>query len=237
MRFQLVEPGEFAMGSENGEPDERPVHPREIDKGFCLGTVEVTRKQWDRVMGEEPDPRIDPDLPAGGVSFEEAQLFVERLNELEGARVFRLPTEVEWEYAARAGTTTEYSFGDDPALLPEHGNCLSRDGPSDQEDGPAPVGSFRANPWGVYDLHGNLQEWVADPYGPYPGGDLTVSLEELTTEDRLRRGGSYDSDPSNCRSAARNKFSRQRNDVRNGLRIVREALGSTPVRASNPSAF
>lgn len=224
MRFGWVAPGAFSMGSEEGEPDERPVHSAKIERAYCLGTFEVTWKQWWRVMGEEPDPEIDPDLPVGGVSFEDAQVFVDRLDALEGKDVFGLPTEVQWEYAARAGTTTEYSFGDDPAELPRYGNCRSPSGTSDLADGPARVGSYRANPWGFYDLHGNLQEWVSDPYEPYPGGELTVTMEELEKEDRLRRGGDFWSSLANCRSAARNEFSRDRKDRRNGLRIVRTAV-------------
>jgi formylglycine-generating enzyme required for sulfatase activity len=220
MRFVLIEPGSFEMGSDEGEEDERPRHRVEIQRPFCLGMFEVTRRQWWRVMGEEPDPEIDPDLPANRVSFPEARELLRRLNQEEGSHVFRLPTEEEWEYAARAGTTTAYSFGDDPADLPTYGNCLSPDAEDDHQDRTAPVGSFKPNPWGLRDVHGNVQEWVAGPYAPYPGGVLELDLPQL--DNRVRRGGSYGNKPEKCRSAARNSFTSDMSYVLNGLRIARD---------------
>ena len=223
MRFVRVEPGSFWMGSEEGEEDEQPKHRVDIPEPLCVGKFEVTRRQWWQVMDEDPDPGVDPDLPMRRVSLPEALDFVGRLNEAEGSRVFRLPTEEEWEYAARAGTPTAYSFGDDPAELPEHGNCLSPETGDDSRDRTAPVGSFEPNRWGLYDVHGNVQEWVGSPYEPYPGGG-PLELERHQLDNRVRRGGSYDSDPDNCRSAARNPFTSDRSDLRNGLRVVREPV-------------
>jgi len=220
MRFVLVEPGSFWMGSEDGEDHERPRHRVDIDEPFCLGMFEVTRRQGWQVMDEEPEPEIDPDLPMNRVSFPETQDLLARLNEQESSQVFRLPTEQEWEYAARAGSTTAYSFGDDPAELPKYGNCLSPEGEDDRQDRTAPVGSFKPNPWGLYDVHGNVHEWVADPYTQYPGSPQ--GIEAFPPNKGVRRGGSYNNDPENCRSAARNEYRLDWGDLRNGLRIVRE---------------
>jgi len=226
MRFVRIQPGAFRMGSTDGDPDERPRHRVAIEEPFCLGMFEVTRRQWQQVMegsGDEAEEAStpNPELPVARVNLYEAWEFVARLNAQEGAVVFRLPTEAEWEYATRAGTTTAYSFGDDPADLPRYGNCRSPEqGPFDGSDRTAPVGSFEPNLWGLYDLHGNVQEWVAGNYDAYPGADPSSLAADL--EDAPRRGGSFDSDPERCRSAARNPFAPGRNDLRNGLRIVRE---------------
>jgi formylglycine-generating enzyme required for sulfatase activity len=216
-----IEPGSFDMGSEEGDEDERPVHRVTISEPFCLGRYEVTQEQWRAVMGPESDPSsfTGDHRPVEGVSWNQVQGFLAALNRRVVGTPFRLPTEAEWEYAARAGTATAYSFGDDPAELYRHGNCLS----DDEEDGydrTAPVGSFAPNPWGLYDLHGNVSEWVADRYGPYPAGPAEDPTGPTTGEERVRRGGSHENSPENCRSATRNHSEPGRHSQTVGFRLA-----------------
>ena len=166
MEFVWIEPGVFQMGSDTGRKDESPVHEVEISRGFWLGKYEVTQEQWKSVMDEEPwsgRARVEsnPSHPAVIISWDEVQEFIRRINEDAGEELYRLPTEAEWEYACRAGTQTRWSFGDDESLLPDyawyHGNNYFTKGAKT-------VGTKRPNPWGLYDMHGNVWEWVQDWY-------------------------------------------------------------------------
>ena len=145
-----------------------PRHRVTLTKSFHLGRTEVTQGQWKAVMGTTPwkgKPRLKEgdNYPATHVSWDDAVEFCKKLSEKEGVE-YRLPTEAEWEYACRAGTTTLYSFGDDEAQLEYYENA---DGVLRQ------VGQKKPNPWGLYDMHTNLDEWVQDRYGEYPSGDVT----------------------------------------------------------------
>lgn len=185
MEFLAIPAGTFTMGASDSEreadADEKPAHRVTISKPFLLGRFEVTQAQWQAVMGSSPyerdlGARSNPyfELPGMAervrkpqnpvtVSWNEAQQFLRRLNEKEGQRRYRLPTEAEWEYAARAGTTTAYSFGNERSQLDRyawHGEDFATGAPH-------PVGQKLPNPWGLYDVHGNVWEWVQDNYGPY----------------------------------------------------------------------
>jgi formylglycine-generating enzyme required for sulfatase activity len=121
MEFVLIHAGEFLMGSNDGYNDEQPVHTVCISKPFYLGQYEVTQGQWQAIVGNNPSRfKGDVKLPVESVSWEDVQEFIRRLNAREGGSRYRLPTEAEWEYAARAGTTTHYSFGDDPGRLGDY---------------------------------------------------------------------------------------------------------------------
>lgn len=229
MAFVEIRPSSFRMGSDKGDPEgdsnELPAHQVSIGEPFCLGTFEVTVEQWERVMGSSEEDGGEGagrlDLPAAGISWEDAQRFVGRLARRDPQGGYRLPTEAEWEYAARAGTTTAWSFGDDPADLHRYGNCRADlEGPGDGFEGLAPVGSFRPNPWGLYDLYGNVSEWVADEYALYPGSPADAPPEGR----RLRRGGSFDNSPQSCRSASRSDVVPDRRFHDSGLRLVRAVL-------------
>jgi hypothetical protein len=213
--FVRVEPGRLTLAPEPGEP------PREIvvDRPFCMSAFETTQGQWNAAVGAEGNPSryAGDDLPVDGVIFDEARAFVRRLNERAGSPRFRLPTDAEWEYAARAGTTTAYSFGDDPAHLFEHGNCLGREGTGDGFEATAPVGSFAPNPWGLYDVHGNVWEWVEAGAGSAGAAD-----PETGRPRRIKHGGSYENQPDRCRSDARLEADPDRRDSANGFRIVQE---------------
>src|SRR5215510_10432312 len=121
MEFALIPAGTFTMGSDTGDPDERPVHQVTISKAFYMGKYEVTQGQWQTVMGTNPSALPgDANRPVDQVSWNEAQTFISKLNAMEGVQLYRLPTEAEWEYAARAGSTTIFSFGNDPKNLGEY---------------------------------------------------------------------------------------------------------------------
>jgi formylglycine-generating enzyme required for sulfatase activity len=204
-----VKPGTFTMGSptsETGLGFFETQHQVTLTDGFYLGKYEVTQAQWERVMGSNPSYFKGADKPAEQVSWNDAVDFCNKLTEMEknAGRVphgmsYQLPTEAQWEYACRAGTTTKYSWGNDidPKLANYRDSGLSKT---------RAVGSYRTNPWGFYDMHGNVGEWCADGYGKYPTGSVTdpIGLESISpSQRRVTRGGSWDNYGPNLRSAKR----------------------------------
>ena len=239
-------PGSFVMGSPRSEPERRfgedPVEVT-LSRGFWTATYEATQGQWKRVMGKLPGPPTEElpegdDYPVGNVNFAEAEAFCEKLTEL-GRRSgelppdweFRLPTEAQWEYACRAGTTTATSFGD--AISSRQANFKGRPY-NGAEAGPslnraAKVGSYPANPWGLHDMHGNTFEWCRDWFhDKLPGGvdpDLhdaraTASLNRDGSASRARRGGCWADEGWPCRSAFRVRFEPERRYDHIGFRVV-----------------
>jgi len=201
MEFVLIQPGEFDMGSPVNETgrydDEGPVHHVTISKAFYLGKYEVTQKQWHEVMGDNPSYYKGDDLPVENVSWDDVQEFIKKFNKKENTQKYRLPSEAEWEYAARAGTTTRYSFGDDDSKLGEYGWYSENSG-----DKIHPVGKKGANPWGLYDVHGNVWEWVQDTWhDTYIGAPDDGSAWEDGGDFRVLRGGSWFCLAGSCRSA------------------------------------
>ena len=143
------------MGSDAGGSREQSAHRIEISQAFYLGKYEVTQAQWKDVMGKNPSGFKGDNRPVEEVSWEDVQEFIRRLNAREQGVTYRLPTEAEWEYAARAGSTTAYSFGDDTLQLGEYAWYW------ENADGTThPVGQLKPNAWGLYDMHGNVWEWV-----------------------------------------------------------------------------
>ena len=223
MVFVWIRPGSFLMGSPPSEPrrgsDEGPQHEVTISKGFYLGQYEVTQEQWDAVLGTAPwlSPRdrglesgtqVGPDYPAVHLSWNDVQAFVQRLNTVAGDSLYRPPTEGEWEYACRAGTTTRWSFGDEESQLKDY--AWYQDSATDiGENHPHKGGSKLPNPWGLFDMHGNVWEWCRDWHGSYssdPEVDPLGPSEPLAPEVskfRVLRGGRYDSSAEDTRSAAR----------------------------------
>lgn len=215
LHMERIPSGSIVMGSDG----EGPLRGVAIES-LCMGAYEVTEEQWWRIMEPDAEPPENPDLPVSGVSREEALTFIRRLNDQLGGEYFRLPTEAEWEYAARAGTTTDYFFGDDLSLLPDYGNCLSNEETGeDGHDGPIPVGALRPNEWGLYDIHGNVSEWVSDDWLP---------SEPDAEVEGTRRGGSHASSPDNCRSAKPSRVLPARAQASTGLRLVREPAKTSP---------
>ena len=222
MEFVWVPAGEFRMGSSSGlsGDDEKPVTRVRISRGFYLGKYEVTQGQWEAVMGTNPShfSNCGGNCPVEQVSWDDVQAFVRKLNASEGGRRYRLPTEAEWEYGARAGSTTKYSWGDE--IGHNRANC---DGCGSQWDDEktAPVGSFSPNAWGLYDMHGNVWEWVGDWYGAYPGGAVTDPVGPGSGSDRVDRGGSWLNSARLCRSANRGGGSPGYRALNLGFRLLR----------------
>ena len=199
MEFVKIPAGEFMMGSNYGS-DEDPVHKVTIEEPYYLGKFEVTQEQWREVMGNNPSSFEGDSHPVESVSWDDVQEFIEKLNELEGTNKYRLPSEAEWEYACRAGTTTSYSFGDDNSKLGDYAWYDKNSG-----DKTHLVGQKKPNPWGLYDMHGNVWEWHQDEWhSDYDGAPLDGSAwEDGSSSSRVLRGGSWFSFAGYCRSANR----------------------------------
>ena len=217
MEFVLIPAGTFVMGSNDGNDDEKPMRQVTISQPFYLGKYQVTQAQWEAVMGNNPsDLQGDANLPVEYILWQDAQDFIKKLNDRAGSDIYRLPTEAEWEYAARAGTTTAYSFGDDPGLLDQHGwHTGNSDGKTH------PVGQLKPNPWGLYDMHGNVWEWVADWVETYPSALQTDPRGPQNGVYRVARGGSVFSSPEALRSAIRDGVEPERRFADLGFRCVR----------------
>jgi formylglycine-generating enzyme required for sulfatase activity len=219
MEFVKIPPGEFEMGSPSDEEgrwdEEGPIHEVTIEKAYYLGTYEVTQEQWVEVMGNNPSEFEGDNNPVESVSWDDVQEFVEKLNELEGTDKYRLPSEAEWEYACRAGTTTRYSFGDGESDLGDYawysGYKTYEEWEKNMDEilkeGSAhPVGQKKPNPWGLYDMHGNVCEWCQDEWhDSYDGAPADGSAwEDGSSSSRVIRGGNWILNAGYCRSAARN---------------------------------
>ncbi|NJL60112.1 MAG: formylglycine-generating enzyme family protein [Desulfobacteraceae bacterium] len=210
MKFVKIPAGTFTMGSpkdESGRDDDETQHEVTISKPFFMQTTEVTQGQWKAVMGNNPSNFKDcgDNCPVEQVSWNNIQDFIKKLNQ-KGEGTYRLPTEAEWEYAARAGTTTSFAFG----------KCLSTDQANYDGNNPlsgcpkgqyrqktVPVGSFDPNAWGLYDMHGNVWEWCADWKGDYPSSAVTDPIGAENGSYRVLRGGGWYYFARDCRSAYR----------------------------------
>jgi len=204
MKFRKIPAGKFTMGSPENEreraSDEGPQHLVTITNPFYLGVYEVTQAQWKAVMGNNPSHFKDcgDDCPVEMVSWNDAQEFIKKLNQIEGSNKYRLPTEAEWEYACRAGTTTRFSFGDDDAVLSQYAWYSVNSGKRTH-----PAGQKKPNAWGLYDMYGNVWEWVHDWFGNYPSASVTDPAGPSSGAYRVFRGGSWLYEPGYVRSAFR----------------------------------
>ena len=230
MEFVWIEPGLFQMGSPCPEPgrdsDEGPVHEVEISKGFWLGTYEITQRQWAVVMGTTPWSRWivgeGSSHPAVGISWYNVQEFIDRLNAAAGEALYRLPTEAEWEYACRAGTQTRWSFGDNESQLRHY--AWYRDNATDVREGYGhAVGTKSPNLWGLYDMHGNVHEWVQDWYDfdYYNRSPLVDPLGPSSGYFRVIRGGYFNYHALGVRSAYRTGRSPDESSPYIGGRLLR----------------
>ena len=181
------------------EYPQRAVH---ISRPFLLGKYPVTQAQWQAVMGDNPSRVRGADLPVDRVSWFDAQAFIRKLNQREGHNRYRLPTEAEWEYACRAGTTGVFCCGDDVSALGDHAWYDANSG-----GGPHPVGRRKPNAWGLCDMHGNVEEWVADWIGKYRVRSVTDPKGPSGGECRVFRGGNWECGFQFCRSSKRSAMS------------------------------
>jgi Uncharacterized conserved protein len=222
MEFVLIPAGEFMMGSLLEEQDsysnEYPVHEVSIKNSFYIGKHPVTQAEWRTIMRDNPSTFIMGDRPVESVSWGDVQEFIARLNEKEGSNRYRLPSEAEWEYACRAGTQTKYSFGDNKEKLNEYAWYNQNSGSETH-----PIGRKKPNSWSLYDMHGNVWEWVQDSWhNNYKGAPSDGSAWEDGGSFRVSRGGSWYRDSKSCRSADRDwhKPGYRGSDL--GFRLLRE---------------
>jgi uncharacterized protein (TIGR02996 family) len=253
MQFALIPAGTFLMGSpedeEGREEDEGPQHEVTLSRPFWLRVHPVTQAQYEQVMGTNPswfssqgpgnakvEKQDTRSFPVEQVSWEDAAAFCrtlsERAAEQEHRRVYRLPTEAEWEYACRGGiSSTPFSFGHSPSLTQANfdgtdpgGGAAA--GPSPRR--PTPVGSYPPNAFGLFDMHGNVWEWCADRDEPYPYGAITDPTGRSKGSCRVIRGGAWSHSGWNCRAAARSRCEPARRDCDLGFRVACGFPSSVP---------
>jgi len=228
-KFVLIPAGTFTMGSPAGEPgrrDDENRHEVTISKSFYMQTTTVTQRQWQKVMGSNPSnfKACGDDCPVENISWNDIQNFIRKLNQQEGTDKYRLPMEAEWEYAARAGTTTPFHTG----------NCLSTDQANYNGNHPLSgcpkgeyrgktvrVGSFAPSAWGLFDMHANVWEWVQDWYGAYPSDRVIDPTGPSSGSMRVIRGGSWYNYAYYCRSAFRGFNNPDEGGSYVGFRLVR----------------
>jgi formylglycine-generating enzyme len=196
-----------------------------LTKGYYLQTTQVTQGQWRAVMDDNPSWFQDggDTCPVESVSWDDAQEFIQKLNQRGDRITYGLPTEAQWEYAARTGTTTPFYFGDQ--LSTDQANYdgnhpMPGGSKGEYRKKTVPVGSFPSNARGLYDMHGNVHEWCQDWYGEYPSGSLTDPTGPSSGASRVGRGGSWFSSARYCRSARRSSRHPDARDNYLGLRLA-----------------
>ena len=208
-----IQPGSFNMGATNGDSSEQPVHRVTIGYSFYLGKYEVSQSQWQAVMGNNPSNFKDcGSCPAEKISWSAAQKFIQLLNQLKDPYIYRLPTEAEWEYACRAGTTGDYSGNlNEVAWYFENSDSKTH-----------PVGGKRLNPWGLADMHGNVWEWCEDWFHDNYSGAPNDGSAWLSGggKGRILRGGSWHSFAVNVRAAYRLWSAPEDPDRTTGFRVA-----------------
>ena len=236
MEMVWIPPGMFWMGSPDTDgmavEGEKPQHQVTISKGFYLAKYELTQGQYESVMGPflgsmpQMYYRRTAQHALVGIAWQDVQSFIARLNKAEQAQVYRLPTEAEWEYACRAGTTTPWFFGEGESQLGEYAWYKGNESePSDWNGEGWNVrvgGQKKPNPWGLYDMYGNVAEWVQDRSGPYVSGPQVDLAGPPTGKVRVLRGGSYLGRADQLRSASRGHYKWDAGDGIFGARLVRQ---------------
>jgi formylglycine-generating enzyme required for sulfatase activity len=232
MKFVLIQPGKFMMGSNlspteikdkyGGEAkwysDETPQHEVTITRPYYIQTTEVTQGQWKAVMGFNPSglKNCGKNCPVEKVSWHDVEEFIKRLNQKEEADTYRLPTEAEWEYACRAGSVTEFCFGEEKNKLDYYAWHNSN-----SDDWTHHVHRKRPNAWGIYDMHGNVWEWCQDWYSDYPSEAVTDPIGPSSGSHRVSRGGSWRSAAMFCRSPHRYGVDPSYRRPNRGFRLVK----------------
>ena len=228
MTFKLIKAGTFMMGSpsnESGRGSDEKQHNVTLTKGFYMQTTEITQGQWEAIMGTNPSnfSSCGVNCPVEKISWNDVQDFIEKLNTKEGTTKYRLPTEAEWEYSARAGSQTAFANGGiqeincelDPNLNAMGWYCGNANGKTH------PVAQKQANNWGLYDMHGNVNEWCQDWYDTYPSSDVVDPVGSSSGSIRVIRGGGWGSGAQYCRSANRLSSSPGNRSSSLGARLLR----------------
>lgn len=226
MRFQKIPAGEFVMGSPGSEPGretQERQHRVRLTGSFWLGTFEVTQREWRLITGSAPSHFDDGNnlRPVENVTWYDVQRFLEELGRRSSGSRFRLPTEAEWEYACRAGTTTAYAFG--PVL--EHAQANFAESPERAAAGEGTtlgVGSFPPNAWGLHDMHGNVWEWTSDEFCPYAGEPASDPRPACGASLKVIRGGSFYFGADSARCGLRYTHDPGDRGFSLGFRVVRE---------------
>jgi len=216
MEFVCIQGGTFEMGDTFGDggSDEKPVHSVTLSD-FCIGKVEVTQAQWEKVMGSNPSNFKGNDRPVEQVSWDDVQGFLQKLNQKSGKK-YRLPTEAEWEYAARSGGKQEKWAG--TSNENQLGNYAWYNANSGSQT--HPVGQKQPNGLGLYDMSGNVWEWCQDWYGSYSASAQRDPQGPSSGSIRVSRGGSWGNDPRDVRSASRRRWNPGRRYDNLGFRLV-----------------
>jgi len=222
LEMVLIPAGKFMMGSpkkETGRSYDETQHEVTLTKPYYMGKYEVTQEQWEAVMGDNPSDTKEAKYPVTDVSWNDCKKFKKFIKKLNAKTSggYRLPTEAEWEYACRAGTTTAYYFGD--KITPKDANYYDSG-----IDKPIEVGSYKPNAFGLYDMHGNVFEWCEDWYGDYPEGSVIDPKGPAKGSSRVLRGGSFNVDESKDRSSFRNYILLPYRFDGYGFRLARTAL-------------
>jgi len=213
----LIPAGKFMMGSPKDEKDRsfnEDQHEVTISKPYYIGKYEVTQEQWESIMGNNPSDTKGAKLPVTDVSWNDCQAFIKKLNEKTKGG-YRLPTEAEWEYSCRAGTKTAYSFGDTITPKDDANYAESKIGK------PVAVGSYKANAFGLYDMHGNVYEWCEDWKADYTKDPVADPKGPNSGKYRVLRGGSFDYVARYTRSADRFNLTPDDRDLNNGFRLAK----------------
>ena len=238
--FKLIPEGTFTMGSPTsepgrgmpwieGNPNAETQHQVTLTQSFYMQTTEVTQGQWKKVMGNNPsgiEYHCGDDCPVDQISWDDAQSFIKKLNELEKTDKYRLPTEAEWEYACRAGSTTAFYNGHitKPNGVDPNLDKIGWYDKNESDTMMSPVAQKTANAWGLYDMSGNAQEWCQDWLDPYPSGPVIdpKGPSSSSVGSRVLRGGGYPFPAGYARSAARYGSMQDYPMLTEGLRLVRE---------------
>lgn len=214
----LIKKGAFNMGSleGQGEEDEGPRHEVTISKNFYMGTYEITQAQFEEVMGYNPSKFVGENNPVDSVSYKESLEFIEKLNEITGKK-FSLPTEAQWEYACNCDINTSWFYGskENESELESYAWIYSN-----SEGKPHEVGTKKANPWGLYDMYGNVQEWCNDWYeNPYALNTKKDPMGPESGSSRVIRGGAWGDYINTVRTTYRNASGEENKNNGTGFRI------------------
>jgi formylglycine-generating enzyme required for sulfatase activity len=235
MEFASIPAGKFLMGSPKTEKERDPdetQHEVTLTQGFRMGVHEVTQAQYEQVMGKNPSFSKGATLPVEQVSYDDALAFCKKLSDLPAEKAaghkYRLPTEAEWEYCCRAGTSTPFHFGNE--LNGTQANCDGTTPYGTTQNGPfhrktTPVGSYPPNAWGLYDMQGNVWEWCADRYSDYTERPVTNPLGSEVGSICVVRGGSWLDVAADCRSANRIRLDPSFRNYGLGFRLALSSSG------------
>jgi formylglycine-generating enzyme required for sulfatase activity len=245
MEFVWIEPGTFTMGSTQEQEqqlrgtgewigwfaNEQPAHQVTISRGFWLGKYEIEQRHWKAVMETNPSYSKGENRPVDGISWDDVQEFIYLLNVEADETLYRLPSEAEWEYACRAGTSGLWSFGNDASLLGDYAWYYDNNSPSGTKE----IGTKLPNPWGLYDMYGNVWEWCQDKWGEgYYASSPDIDPTGPTTGlDRVIRGGHFFGFARGVRPAVRDFYARDARLYTLGARLLKIGPEPTAVAAES----